>query len=314
MVALKRNENDLEKIEMMKKEYQKVQMTEEQLEKMKEKIALAKEEKEMKNCKHVMRKIAVVAAAVAIFVLLPNTSGKVAYAMSNIPVLGKLVEVVTFRDYEYESERNNADIKVPELVAEEVENTAETEQSTTVDTNTQENLKKTTEEINAEIQKITDEIVKEFEENLSFEEGYQDVVVKHEVLNSTQDYFTLKLICYQGAGSGAQWNYFYTIDLTTGERMALKDLFVEGADYITPISENIKTQMREQMKADEAVCYWVDDEIEEMNFKAITDETSFYLNENGEIVIAFDEYEVAPGSMGCVEFVIPDEVTADIRK
>lgn len=314
MIVLKRKENDLKKIEMMKKAYQTVQMTEEQLEKMKEKIALAKEEKEMKNRKHVMRKIAVVAAAVAIFVLLPNTSGKVAYAMSNIPVLGKLVEVVTFRDYEYESERNNADIKVPELVAEEVENTAETEQSTTVDTNTQETLKKTTEEINAEIQKITDEIVKEFEENLSFEEGYQDVVVKHEVLNSTQDYFTLKLICYQGAGSGAQWNYFYTIDLTTGERMALKDLFVEGADYITPISENIKTQMREQMKADEAVCYWVDDEIEEMNFKAITDETSFYLNENGEIVIAFDEYEVAPGSMGCVEFVIPDEVTADIRK
>ena len=314
MVALKRNENDLEKIEMMKKEYQKVQMTEEQLEKMKEKIALAKEEKEMKNRKHVMRNITVAAAAVAIFILLPNTSGKVAYAMSNIPVLGKLVEVVTFRDYEYESERNNADIKVPELVVEEVENTAETEQSTALDTNTQETLKKTTEEINAEIQEITDEIVKQFEENLSYKEGYHDVMVKHEVLKSTQDYFTLKLICYQGAGSGAQWNYFYTIDLTTGERMALKDLFVEGADYITPISENIKTQMREQMKADDMVYYWVDDEIEEMNFKAITDETSFYLNENGEIVIAFDEYEVAPGYMGCVEFVIPDEVTADIRK
>lgn len=314
MVALKRNENDLEKIEMMKKEYQKVQMTEEQLEKMKEKIALAKEEKEMKNRKHVMRNITVAAAAVAIFILLPNTSGKVAYAMSNIPVLGKLVEVVTFRDYEYESERHNADIKVPELIAEEVENTAETEQSTALDTNTQETLKKTTEEINAEIQEITDEIVKQFEENLSFKEGYQDVMVKHEVLKSTQDYFTLKLICYQGAGSGAQWNYFYTIDLTTGERMALRDLFVEGADYITPISENIKTQMREQMKADDMVHYWVDDEIEECNFKAITDETSFYLNENGEIVIAFDEYEVAPGYMGCVEFVIPDEVTADIRK
>ena len=74
----------------------------------------------MKNRKHVMRNITVAAAAVAIFILLPNTSGKVAYAMSNIPVLGKLVEVVTFRDYEYESERHNADIKVPELIAEEV--------------------------------------------------------------------------------------------------------------------------------------------------------------------------------------------------
>ena len=88
---------------------------------------------------------------------------------------------------------------------------------------------------------------------------------------------------------------------------------MNGADYITPISENIKEQMREQMKEDEMVYYWVDDEIEEWNFKAITDETSFYLNEKNEIVIAFDEYEVAPGYMGCVEFVIPNEVTESIR-
>ena len=45
-----------------------------------------------------------------------------------------------------------------------------------------------------------------------------------------------------------------------------------------------KKQMRQQMKADENVTYWVDDEIEELNFKAITDETSFYLNENGEFI------------------------------
>ena len=312
--SMGQNERDFEKIENMKREYDEIQMTEEQVEKMKEQISMAKEEKSMKNRKHMMRNIAVAAAAMAVFILLPNTSGKVAYAMSNIPVLGKLVEVVTFRDYQYESERHNADINVPELVAEGTELVTGTEQSAVADEKTQENLKKTTEEINAEIQKITNEIVAEFEENLADEEGYQDVMVKHEVLNTTADYFTLKLICFQASGSGAEWDYFYTIDLTTGERMALKDLFVEDADYITPISENIKTQMREQMKADDMVYYWVDDEIEEINFKAITDETSFYLNENGEIVIAFDEYEVAPGYMGCVEFVIPDEVTEDIRK
>lgn len=44
----------------------------------------------------------------------------------------------------------------------------------------QENLKKTTAEINAEIEKITDQIVSEFEESRKEEEGYQEVVVKHE--------------------------------------------------------------------------------------------------------------------------------------
>jgi len=81
-----------------------------------------------------------------------------------------------------------------------------------------------------------------------WEEGYQDVMVKSEVLATTDKYFALKLICYQGAGSGAEWNYFYTVDLDSGKRIALKDLFVDGADYIDIISENIKEQMREQMK------------------------------------------------------------------
>ena len=276
-----------------------------------------KENQNKKN--HVVRNAAAAAAAVAVvFVALPNTSESVAYAMSNIPVVGKLVEAVTFRDYKYESERNNADIEVPELAVNETalpgtEQIAEgTEQAT--DSEVQENLKKTTDEINAEIQKITDEIVAEFEENLEFEGGYQNVMVKHEVLSTTENYFTLKLICYQGSGSGAEWDYFYTIDLETGERLALKDLFADGADYITPISENIKEQMQEQMDADENVYYWLNDEIEEWNFQKITDETSFYLNEDGNIVISFNEGDVAPMYMGCVEFVIPSDVMEGIRK
>ena len=43
-------------------------------------------------------------------------------------------------------------------------------------------------------------IVSEFEESRKEEEGYQEVVVKHEVISTTDDYFTLKLMCYQAAG------------------------------------------------------------------------------------------------------------------
>lgn len=244
------------------------------------------------------------AAVIGIFIILPNTSATIAHAMEQIPVIGSLVKVVTFRDYEYESDRNMADIEVPEIKPE----------LATQDNALQENLDRTTAEINAEIQTITDNLIKEFEDNLKSEGGYQDVVVKSEVLATTPDYFTLKLICYQGAGSGYQWNYFYTIDLKTGERLKLKDIFKEGADYITPISENIKLQMQERMDADENVYYWLNDEIEEWNFKAITDETSFYLNEKGNVVIGFNEGDVAPMYMGTVEFEIPADVLDGIRK
>lgn len=296
-------------IEELKQAYQKPYMSKEQIEKMKRRIDEAKLENR-RNKKHIGKRITVAAAAVAVaFVILPNTSASVAHAMENIPILGKLVAVVTFRDYQYEDDRHRADIEVPELVPQSVTDEV-SEQSQVF----QENLQKTTEEINVEIQQITDKIMTEFEENLLYEQGYQDVIVKSEIINTTKDYFTLKLICYQGAGSGAEWDYFYTIDLKTGERIQLKDIFKEDADYITPISENIKAQMREQMAADEMKIYWLEDEIEELNFKQITDETAFYLNEEGKIVISFNEGDVAPMYMGVVEFVIEEEVITDIRK
>ena len=295
-------------LETSKQAYEQPHMSERQIESMKKKIEEAKMENRRENRKsRAMSKFAVTAAAVAAaFVILPNTSAGVAYAMENIPLLGRLVEVVTFRDYQYEDELNRADIKIPEIVPQGVtDNTTE---------KVQDHIKKSTAEINAEIQKISEPFLKEFKENLEKEWGYQDVIVNSEVISTTQDYFTLKLICYQGAGSGSEWNYYYTIDLNTGERLQLKDLFKEGADYITPISENIKTQMREQMAADDNKCYWLDDEIEELNFKQITDETAFYLNEQGNIVISFNEGDVAPMYMGVVTFEIPKAVISGILK
>ena len=116
------------------------------------------------------------------------------------------------------------------------------------------------------------------------------------------------------SASGYQYQYYYHIDKTTGEIASLKNLFQEGADYITPISENIKEQMRKEMQADESKIYWIDseDEIVEQ-FEAIKEDQNFYLNEDGQIVICFDEYEVAPGYMGLVEFVVDEEAVAGIR-
>ncbi len=294
-----------DKLRLLKQEYEKIHMSDEQLKQLQLRIKEANmENKKQSNRRKITRLAAAAAVFAAIIMILPNMSADVAYAMEQIPVLGKIVKVVTFRDYKYETEKNMADIKVPELKLD----------GQVQDSEAQEKLERTTDEINAEIQEITGRLVKEFESSLEQEEGYQDIVVSSEVLATTQDYFTLKLLAYQGAGSGYQWNRYYTIDLNTGERLQLKDLFTENADYITPISENIKQQMREQMAEDEQVMYWLDSDMEEWDFKAITDDTSFYLNGDNHLVIGFDEGEVGPMSMGTVEFEIPDQVIEGIRK
>ena len=203
----------------LKKSYDTSQMPEKEVIKMKEKMNQAKAEKKNKHNKTIITRIWVgAAAAIAAFVILPNTSPSVAYAMEQIPLLGNLIEVVTFRDYQYSSDRNNADVNVPKLVPETVASTEKTTEDPVG-----ENLKKSTDEINAEIEKISDSLIAEFKQNMN-NEGYQDIMIKHEVINTTDDYFTLKLMCYQAAGSGYEMDYYYTIDLKTGERLALKDI------------------------------------------------------------------------------------------
>ena len=320
---MKTNHN--ENINILKKEYMAKEMSQEQINAMKAAMEQAKKDSVKSNNVIVFQRVLATAAAFLMaFIILPNTSGTVAYAMSQIPMLGRLVEVVTFRDYQYEDERNVADVEVPELiVAEEkleeapvvtkpVAGEALIEETSAAQK--EETLQKSMEEINAEIQAITEPFIEEFKTNLANEEGYQDLIVESEVINSTSEYFTLKLICYTASASGAEWNYYYTIDLNSGERILLEDIFAEGADYVTPISENIKIQMEEQMAADENIIYWLHDEMEEFNFKQIAENQSFYINEKGEVVISFNEGDVAPMYMGVVEFVIPQDVIGNIRK
>ena len=292
----KNKKSGLSALQDLKKEYQNQQMSEEQKIILQQKMEEAKMmNKKERNNNMIKKVVATVAVAAAGFVVLPNTSAGIAYGMSQIPVIGTLVDMVTFRNYQYEDDKNSADIDVPELISQE------------------DILQKATQEINAEIQNITNELIDKFEASME-EEGYQNVVVKSEVVATTDDYFTLKLLCYEAAASGYEWNYYYTIDLTTGQRMVLADVFQEGADYITRISENIKEQMEQQMAEDEDKIYWLNEEMEDMNFTAITEDVSFYLNEKGNVVISFNEGDVAPGYMGAVEFEIPAEILNDIRK
>ena len=60
------------------------------------------------------------------------------------------------------------------------------------------------------------------------------------------------------------------------------------------------------------ITYWLDSETPEWDFQSVREDSTFYVNEKGNLVIVFDEYEVAPGYMGSVEFEIPDEVTRDL--
>jgi len=250
------------------------------------------------------------AAAVAAVIIIPNVSPQAAYAMSQIPILGNVIKVVTIREYDYESERFEAKIDEVRLEQESSGDMVEDKTGNAVADKTDESIST----INESIEEMTDRLIAQFEEQVEMGESYGGVYVDHQVMTDTDQWFTLKIDVAEVAGSGTQYQYYYHIDKTTGEIAGLKDLFKEGADYITPVSENIIKQMRERMAEDDTLFYWVEADEIGWKFEKIKEDQNFYLNDQGQIVICFDEYEVAPGYMGLVEFTIEDEAVADILK
>lgn len=230
-----------------------------------------------------------VAACLIVAVALPNCSVRAAERLQSLPVVGPLFEVVTFRTYEREDEYHPAQVEVPEVIA-PADSTPQVQEAV--------------EQVNLDVQTMTDMLIARFEQDAAEigAEGHTSLDVQSEVVTDTDRWFTLRLQVYEGGGSGIAYSRYYHIDKTTGEIASLSDLFA-SEDYIQAISGEIQRQMREN-----PALYWIDTDYEGLNFTAIQPDQNFYFAENGDLVIAFDKYEVAPGSTGSPTFQIPREV------
>lgn len=262
-------------------------------------------------------------AAAAVLVILPNTGAGVAYAMGALPVVGKLFQAVTFRDYRYESDRFDANVEVPqirvdEVAKEETGQKAEESENAAEGQNAAENsekLQETVEQINFDIEEVTNQLIEEFQTSADLGESYGSLEIHHETVTDSERYFTLKLSLYQGAGSGYESYKYYTIDKTSGERVQFSDLFREDSNYNEILSENLRDQMRAAMAEDENKIYWVDyEDVSGFEWEGLKEDQNFYFDEEGNIVISFDEYEVAPGYMGASEFTLEKDVFEGILK
>ena len=215
-------------------------------------------------------------------------------------------------------------VEVPQIVVDDMAEEEEQTSGQEAEKDTAEGQKKeeasdelqgTLEQINFDIEEVTNRLIGEFQASADLGESYGSLEIHHETVTNNDRYFTLKLSIYQGAGSGFESYKFYTIDKKTGKQIQLGDLFQEDSDYNERLSENIKDQMRAKMKEDENSFYWVDyEDVPEWNFERLKDDQNFYFDEAGNIVISFDEYEVAPGYMGASEFTVELEVFEDILK
>ena len=235
------------------------------------------------------------AAAVAamLFVLLPNVSPSIAYAMEKLPVIGSVVKVITVRNYTHSDEHNDLNAAQPEIQ----EATAGEQQ------------------LNADVKAYVDELVQRFNDN-AMDEGYYGLDVSYEVLTDNDRWFALRVNGCQVMASGYEFSRCYNIDKTTGKYVKLADLFKEGSDYVAAIKKDIFAQMKAKMAADSDLTYWMeDDEAFSVDYdELITREGAFYVDTDGRLVICFDEYDVAPGFMGAQSFTVSHEAIGNLLK
>ena len=170
--------------------------------------------------------------------------------------------------------------------------------------------------LNQTIQDYTDAIVAQYEKDAAAQgdEGNYDLNLTYEIVTDTDKLFAIRFDKTIVMNSGNESVKIYNVDKETGKFLTLGDLFKADSDYISVLTANIQSQMRDQMAADDSVYYWLEDEVDAWNFKELSKDATFYVNKDGQLVIVFDEGDVAPMYMGVCEFTIPSDVTKDIAK
>lgn len=228
-------------------------------------------------------KIATV-AIISTFIILPNLSPEVSYAMEQIPVIGNIVKVITIRNYFYKEGNSEMNLDIPTI-----ENKADADKN-----------------INKNVEELTNKIMTQFLAEKD-EKNHIGVDVKTDIVENSEKWFTLKLTITETRGSSSLDYKYYHIDRKEEKIIKLVDLF-ESSEFKEKISKEIKKQMQESMDKDENIVYYIDAEKEEWSFTKIADDQNFYFAPNGNIVIVFNKYEVGPGVMGAPEFEIDKKI------
>ena len=269
------------------------------------------------------RNIGVAAAAVLLCMTVGvNTNEVLAKELGQLPVIGSLVRVLTITSYHEEDGDHDITVNVPEIEVEETgtAGTGEVPQTEEASGMSDADIE---EAVNAQIQKIVDDHVAQAKEKFAeYKDAFfatggteeewggrtMDINVDYEVKYQEGSVVSLVLSTFEGWVAAQELRYYYNIDVAQNRELTLKDLL--GEDYVNIANESIRRQMNERAAADENLVYWGVTVTQCSTDGSVTgdDNSDFYINEKGNPVVCFGEYEVGPGFMGIQEFEIEKNV------
>ena len=240
------------------------------------------------------RTLASLAACCARFVLLVNASPAFASAVYQVPVLGDLARVVTVTEYSIADEERLIDVRLPA-----VEDTGNTDLEQRINTEIQTRIDAVLEEAQARAAETKEAFVATGGDPDEFMPVI--ISVDYEVKCQNDQYLSFVIFKTETKASAYTEFFCYNIDLETGKELTLQDML--GPDYKEIANQVIREEIDRRSQDPDNVYFDGTDSIE--GFQSITADQRFYINENGNPVVIFEKYEIAPGYMGQQEFEIP---------
>lgn len=238
------------------------------------------------------RSIGTVAACFAVLVGTLNLSPTVAATAADVPVLGGLFQVLTVRNYTTEQDQAYYQVKVPEVDADG----------------------QAAQRVNAEIQKRVDAYIaeyqamwKEYREAFLSTGGTEeewakrsmDVVVDYQIMSQTDTTLSFMLDLSQCSFSAAEERHYYNLNLAEDRDITLEELL--GEDWVSRCNASVQNYIAGHTEPDGFSYFFPP---EDDGFTTVDTSTSFYIREDGTVVLSFPRYSIAAGAAGIVEIPV----------
>jgi len=233
-----------------------------------------------------------VVAAIMVLAVGVNTSESFAKEMIDIPVIGTIANVLTFRSYEEKKENFDITVEIPsiELISEDLKG---------LEKETNKDIYTFCEQYVEQAKKRMYEYKQAFLETGGTEKEWNEhsimIKVWYEVKSQTDQYLSLMITGAESWASAYSETKYYNFDKKAGKWITLRDVL--GDDYMQIAEQSIQKQI-EQRENETGMQYWYEDS------EGINENTKFYMNEAENPVIVFEKYEIAPGAVGQQEFQI----------
>lgn len=221
-----------------------------------------------------------------------NLSPTLASAAANVPVLGGLFQMLTFVDYSKSEDGINYNVSVPEVEA-------QSDLAENVNAAIQEKL----DQHLAKAQKDWNDYREAFFATGGTQEEWgdreMDVMIDYEIKSQTEDWVSFTVSFAEGWVSSYEERSYYNLDFTQNRDLTLRDFL--GEDWVAVCNTAIQKQIDERTNADGFTYFFAPDK---GGFTSVDEATSFYVREDGMVVVCFPKYSIAAGAAGILEFVI----------